>query len=89
MSPKPIAFRPDSGVQSMAYDFLRGSKDEPLLTEMSYIYLDQPIAQCEGHWDRNMTWIPGRTPQAAQVEDFLDRIAGRPMSADQMTLSSR
>jgi hypothetical protein len=64
------------GVQSMAYDFLKGPDGRPLLAEMSYIYLDQPIAQCDGHWDPALNWVPGRmTPQAAQVEDFLARIS--------------
>jgi glutathione synthase/RimK-type ligase-like ATP-grasp enzyme len=63
------------GVQSMAYDFLRSADGRPLLGEMSYIYLDQPIAACEGHWDRELNWVPGRlTPQAAQVQDFLARL---------------
>jgi hypothetical protein len=70
------------GVQSMAYDFLKGKGGEPLLGEMSYIYLDRPIAECQGHWDRSLTWVPGAlTPQAAQVEDFLARIAGGPGAA--------
>jgi hypothetical protein len=67
------------GAQSMAYDFLKGRNGTPLLTEMSYIYLDQPIARCAGHWDSGMNWVPGSvTPQEAQVDDFLARIARGP-----------
>jgi hypothetical protein len=63
------------GAQSMAYDFLLNENGEPLLGEMSYIYLDWPIEKCDGYWDPNLNWIPGRAwPQAAHVEDFLARI---------------
>ena len=63
------------GVQSMAYDFLMGPDGQPLLGEMSYIYLDKPIEQCEGYWDPDLNWVPGHVwPQAAHVDDFLARI---------------
>jgi hypothetical protein len=62
-------------VQSMAYDFLMGPDGQPLLGEISYIYLDKPIEQCEGYWDPELNWVSGHLwPQTAHVEDFLARI---------------
>jgi hypothetical protein len=62
-------------VQSMAYDFLVDQNGNQVVTEMSYIYDDEPIERCQGHWNSELRWIPGRMwPQAAQVEDFVRRL---------------
>lgn len=57
--------------QSMAYDFLM--KDgEPVLTEMSYTFIDRLVWDCPGYWRRDLSWVPGhKWPEEAQVEDFL------------------
>jgi hypothetical protein len=63
------------GVQSMAYDFLLDQSGNQVVIEMSYIYDDKPIERCEGHWDPELNWLPGRvSPQLAQVEDFVRRL---------------
>jgi hypothetical protein len=61
--------------QSMAYDFLINQRGEPVLTEMSYTYVDWAVERCEGYWDPELVWVPGHMwPEAAQVEDFLVHI---------------
>lgn len=60
--------------QSMAYDFLF-KDDVPVITEISYTYADWAVEMCEGHWDSNLNWIPGKMwPEEAQVEDFIKYI---------------
>jgi hypothetical protein len=64
--------------QSMAYDFLMNQRGDPVVTEMSYIYVDWAVEKCEGYWDPNLAWVPGHMwPEAAQVEDFLAQIRGQ------------
>jgi len=66
------------GCQSMAYDFLIDQSGSPVVTEISYTYLDWPVERCEGYWDRDLRWVEGHVwPEAAQVEDFLARITSR------------
>jgi glutathione synthase/RimK-type ligase-like ATP-grasp enzyme len=57
--------------QSMAYDFL--FKDgTPVITEMSYSFVDEAVYQCPGYWDKQLSWCEGQMwPQEAQVEDFI------------------
>lgn len=62
-------------VQSMAYDFLVDPNGRQVVTEISYIYADWAIERCEGYWDPDLVWVPGRMwPQAAHVEDFIARL---------------
>jgi glutathione synthase/RimK-type ligase-like ATP-grasp enzyme len=63
------------GAQSMAYDFLVDRNGRQVVTEMSYIYSDKAIERCEGYWNPDLVWVPGHTwPQAAHVEDFVERL---------------
>ena len=63
--------------QSMAYDFIY--KDElPVVSEISYTFVDWMIQACLGHWDSNLNWLEGQMwPQEAQVEVFLKQIRGQ------------
>jgi len=63
--------------QSMAYDFIY--KDGlPVVSEISYTFVDRTIQACPGHWDSNLNWIEGQMwPQEAQVEVFLKQIRGQ------------
>lgn len=63
--------------QSMAYDFLIDSKNQPIVGELSYCYVSSAIGgsvtgNCPGYWDRELKWHEGSMwPEEAQVEDFL------------------
>jgi hypothetical protein len=79
------------GAQSMAYDFLVDPGGRPVVTEMSYIYVDWAVERCEGYWDPDLVWVPGHmSPQAAQVEDFVARLRGvGPRAAPSSSVSGR
>jgi len=58
--------------QTMAYDFLFNSDDEPQFCEISYTYLDTAICNCPGYWDSNLNWHDGHFwPQYCQLVDVL------------------
>jgi len=85
-----LAYRISSALdaQSMAYDFLVDPGGRPVVTEMSYTYLDWPLAQCDGYWDPDLVWVAGRMwPQAAQVEDFIARVRGAGRAGDRSSPS--
>jgi glutathione synthase/RimK-type ligase-like ATP-grasp enzyme len=46
--------------QSIAYDFVFGENNEPLIVEISYGYTAAAYDRCEGYWDREMNWHAGR-----------------------------
>lgn len=61
--------------QSMAYDFLLDKNGNPLLTEMSYGFVNWMVHDCPGYWDRDLNWHVGQVwPEDAHVEDFLKYI---------------
>lgn len=64
--------------QSMAYDFLM--KDgRPVIGEISYAFVSEAVAQCPGHWKRDLSWVDGKMRiEQAQVEDFIQRIQTQP-----------
>jgi len=63
--------------QSMAYDFIY-QDGRPVVTEISYTYLDHAVWQCEGHWTPELRWVSGHMwPEEAQVEDFLELVRQR------------
>lgn len=45
--------------QSMGYDFVFDSSNNPLIVEMCYCYAVDFYDKCEGYWDREMNWHPG------------------------------
>lgn len=60
--------------QSMAYDFLLADSS-PVISEISYTYVDFAVYNCPGHWDSDLNWHEGHMwPEEAQVEDFIKRI---------------
>ncbi len=57
--------------QSMAYDFIF-QEDNPVMTEISYTFVDWMVRECPGHWNSDLNWIEGcMWPEEAQVEDFI------------------
>jgi glutathione synthase/RimK-type ligase-like ATP-grasp enzyme len=60
--------------QSMAYDYLFQDK-YPLVSEISYTFIDHTLARCPGYWQPDLTWVERKMwPEEAQVEDFIDYI---------------
>lgn len=60
------------GSQSVAFDFLYGPYNQPMIGEMSYCYLPSAVHDCPGHWDSTETWHDGNIwPEEAILEDFL------------------
>lgn len=63
------------GSQTMAFDFLYDANREPVVTEISYTYLDWAVQKCEGYWDESLEWNAHRMwPEEAQVIDFLSSL---------------
>jgi glutathione synthase/RimK-type ligase-like ATP-grasp enzyme len=59
--------------QSMAYDFLLDSNNEPKIVEMSYLYGGAGFPDfMNGYWDENLFWHEGRFwPQYFELVDLL------------------
>jgi len=59
------------GSQCMAFDYVfRG--DQPLLTEISYAFLQSGYEGCPGYWDRGLAWHEGKfAPEWFMIEDFI------------------
>lgn len=71
-----IAFKVsrEMGFQSMAYDFLF-QNGEPLISEISYTFLNRAVYQCPGFWDEELHWHEKQLwPEHAQAEDFLNLV---------------
>lgn len=67
-----------NGFQSMAYDFLLKSQDEPVISEISYGYVDKAVYECPGYWDDQLDWHEGHMwPEEAHIEDFIEYIMSR------------
>lgn len=64
--------------QSMAYDFLLNPEGKPVISEISYCYVNWPVHECPGYWDRELKWHEGHMwPEEAHVEDFVNFILDR------------
>jgi len=60
--------------QSMAYDFLF-KEGQPVISEISYTFVDWTVHSCPGHWDSHLNWVEGQMwPEEVLVEDFLNEI---------------
>lgn len=60
------------GAQSLAFDFLLNSQQEPMICEISYCYMSSAVHACEGHWDHQGTWHIGHVwAEEAIVEDVM------------------
>ena len=67
------------GFQSMAYDFLH-KDSRPVISEISYTFLDRAVRECPGQWDGHLKWTEGQMwPEEAQVELFLKTVESRGM----------
>ena len=61
------------GSQSMAFDFVLGEQQQPLILEISYCYLSNLVNSCPGYWDRRLNWHEGHVwPQDAILIDLLN-----------------
>ena len=59
---------------TMSYDFLYGKDNKPLISEMSYTFVDNYIFRCPGYWDDQLEFHEGRYwPQYLQLMDLLDK----------------
>ena len=70
------------GSQSLAFDFLIGESQEPLILEVSYafgsgrhIQIGQAVHSCPGYWDSKLNWCEGHIwPQDAILIDLLNEL---------------
>ena len=59
---------------TMSYDFLYSNGDEPLISEMSYTFVDKFIFECPGYWDGALNFHEGHFwPQYFQLMDMLNQ----------------
>jgi glutathione synthase/RimK-type ligase-like ATP-grasp enzyme len=66
------------GFQSMAYDFLIDPYGRPLVSEISYAYVNWAVAGCPGHHRPDGSWVSGHlAPERAHMEDFVTAIRDR------------
>jgi len=61
--------------QCIAYDFVMGSENNPLLIEISYGFANKGYDACTGYWDEALNWYPGTfNPYGWMVESLLKEI---------------
>ncbi|MGB4013041.1 MAG: hypothetical protein WBK97_02525 [Bacteroidales bacterium] len=62
--------------QSLAFDFIYTSNNNPLIVEISYAYvMGQAYDNCPGYWDENLNWHKDSVnPQRYIIEDFIAEI---------------
>lgn len=61
--------------QSIAYDFVFGTNQEPLIVEISYGYSVEAYDLCPGYWDSQLCWHEGGfNPQEWMVENILEEV---------------
>lgn len=59
---------------TMSYDFLYGKDNQPLISEMSYTFVDNYIFRCPGYWDETLSFHEGHYwPQYLQLADMLNQ----------------
>jgi len=62
------------GAQSMAFDFVLATNQQPMIVEVSYCYIPELVYQCTGHWDDQLKWYQGHMwPQDAILTDILKK----------------
>lgn len=56
-----IAFEVNNKIksQSIAYDFIFDSDNQPLIIEISYGYTSNAYFECQGYWDNEIKWHEG------------------------------
>jgi hypothetical protein len=61
--------------QSIAFDFVSGEQQQPLILEVSYGYSSQVVHSCPGYWDSKLTWHEGHVwPQDGILIDLLNSV---------------
>jgi glutathione synthase/RimK-type ligase-like ATP-grasp enzyme len=61
--------------QSVAFDFVMDEEGDPRIVEISYCYMDKPVYDCAGYWDRCMAFREGHLwPQDAILDDLLAQL---------------
>ncbi len=71
------------GSQSLAYDFVIGENQQPLILEVSYafgsrrhVHIGHAVHSCPGYWDAKLNWHEGHMwPQDAILIDLLNSIS--------------
>src|ERR1043166_3859612 len=69
-----IAFRvaEQLATQSLAFDFLFGPQQDPMIGEISYCYVASMVHACEGFWNHQGAWQEGHVwPEHAIIEDLI------------------
>ncbi|MEZ9937558.1 RimK family alpha-L-glutamate ligase [Vibrio breoganii] len=69
-----IAFEISSklGTTCLAFDFLYGETQNPLIAEVSYGFHQDAYDDCQGYWKRDLTWIDKKVePQRWMIEEVL------------------
>ena len=72
------------GMQSACFDWVRDPELGYRFVEVSMGFVDQAVRDCDGYWDRELTWRAGHVyPSIAVLEDMLAAaaIGGRSISA--------
>lgn len=60
------------GSQSLAFDFVLGEHQQPLVLEVSYAFIPHLVHSCPGYWDSKLNWHEGHVwPQDAILIDLL------------------
>ena len=63
------------GSQSMAFDFVLGEHQQPLVLEVSYAFIPLLVHSCPGYWDSKLNWHEDHVwPQDAILSDLLNEI---------------
>lgn len=61
--------------QTIGYDFLFDSKNNPLIVEISFGFPVNACNFCPGYWDRNLSWHDGNfNPQAWMIQDMINKL---------------
>jgi len=61
--------------QCMAYDFVYGVDNQPLIVEMSYHFSATAYDKCQGYWDENLNWYNEPiNPQNMIIQSILNKI---------------
>lgn len=63
------------GAQSLAFDFVLGEDQRPLLLEVSYAFIPHLVHSCPGFWDSKLNWHEGQVwPQDRILTDLLHNL---------------
>lgn len=58
--------------QCLAYDFIFNDRNMPLITEISFGFIEQTSDACTGYWDRELVWHEGKfIPQGWIIEELI------------------